>query len=57
MNNLLEKLFDKLDSYLHKECTYLDLQDRVFSLEIDIEEKDGIIETYEEDCEQRVWRR
>jgi len=33
------------------------LEDRVFSLEVDIEEKDGIIENYEEDCEQRAWRR
>lgn len=56
MNKWLEKLFDKLDKYLHK-TTYLDLQDQVFSLEVDIESYEEIISIYREDAEERSNRR
>lgn len=55
MNNLLEKLFDKLDKHLHKE-TYVQLQDKVFSLEVDAENNEEIIRLYREDAEEKEWR-
>lgn len=43
----LEELFDLIDKKLHKE-TYLNLQDKIFGLEADVEESKTIIEHYEE---------
>lgn len=56
MNKWLEKLFDILDKRLHK-ITYLDLEDKVFSLEVDIESYEGIIEMYRDDAQERSNRR
>jgi len=50
MNKLLEKLFDKFDNYLHKE-SYLNLQDRIFSLEVDLEEAEETISMYVDNAE------
>lgn len=47
--NELEDIFDKLDKLLHKE-TYLNLQDKVFSLEDDLEKANETIEEYEDNC-------
>ena len=52
MNSLLEKLFDKFDKYLHK-ITYLQLEDKVFGLEVDIEEMQSTIDYYRELIEEK----
>ena len=54
MNNLLEKLFDKLDYYLHKGKTWLDLEDKIFTLEFDLDAANETIEFYREREEERI---
>ena len=48
----IENLFDKLDKFLHDE-TYIQLQDRAFSLEVDMENCNEIIEMYRDDADER----
>ena len=47
-----EELFDGLDKYLHK-ITYLQLEDKVFGLEVDIEEMQSTIDYYRELIEEK----
>ena len=54
MNNLLEKLFDKLDYYLHKGRTYLDLEDEVFTLQFNYDAALETIEFYREREEEKL---
>jgi len=50
MNNLLEKIFDWFDTKLHK-ITYLNLEDKVLSLEDDLEEAQDTISMYVDNAE------
>ena len=51
-NEQLEQLFDELDRHLHK-ITYLQLEDKVFGLEVDIEEMQSTIDYYRELIEEK----
>jgi len=50
LNNLLEKLFDWFDAKLHK-VTYLNLEDKVLSLEDDLENANDTISMYVDNAE------
>jgi hypothetical protein len=48
-----EKIFDVIDKKLHK-LTYLQMEDKIFCLEDDLESANEIIESYREEERERV---